>query len=114
MKPFTAFSNPPVFTLDYKLPGSGMEAAMDLENFKWLKRQDTVKFVVSDRKDLARAKEIIGKYELARRCHVILSPVFGSIDPEEMVDFMKEQKMNDIKMQIQMHKVIWDPEQRGV
>lgn len=114
LKPFTAFSNPPVFTLDYKLPGSGMEAAMDLENFKWLKRQDTVKFVVSDRKDLARAKEIIGKYELARRCHVILSPVFGSIDPEEMVDFMKEQKMNDIKMQIQMHKVIWDPEQRGV
>lgn len=114
LSPFTGYSNPPVFTLDYKLPGSGMESAMDTENFNRLKPEDTVKFVASDRKDLIRAKEIIGEYGLAERCHVILSPVFGSIHPEDMVEFMKEQKLNDIRMQIQMHKVIWDPEQRGV
>ncbi|MCI8668800.1 MAG: putative 7-carboxy-7-deazaguanine synthase QueE [Lachnospiraceae bacterium] len=114
LKPFTGYFNPPVFTMDYKLPGSGMESAMNQENFKWLKPEDTVKFVVSDRKDLIRAKEIIEGYALAERCHVILSPVFGSIEPENIAEFMKEQKLNDIRMQIQMHKVIWDPEQRGV
>ena len=87
---------------------------MDLENFNRLKPDDTVKFVVSDLNDLIRAKEIIGQYELTKRCHVILSPVFGNIEPKDMVEFMKEQKLNDIRMQIQMHKVIWDPEQRGV
>ena len=114
LEPFTGYPNPPVFTVDYKLPGSGMETAMDLENFNRLKPDDTVKFVVSDLNDLIRAKEIIGQYELTKRCHVILSPVFGNIEPKDMVEFMKEQKLNDIRMQIQMHKVIWDPEQRGV
>lgn len=114
LEPFTAYPNPPVFTVDYKLPGSGMESAMNLKNFNRLKPDDTVKFVVSDLKDLIRAKEIIGQYELSKRCHVILSPVFGNIEPKDMVEFMKEQKLNDVRMQIQMHKVIWDPEQRGV
>ena len=114
LEPFTGYPNPPVFTVDYKLPGSGMESAMDLENFNRLKPEDTVKFVVSDRNDLIRAKEIIEEYGLAKRCHVILSPVFGNIEPKDMVEFMKEQKLNDIRIQIQMHKVIWNPEQRGV
>ena len=42
------------------------------------------------------------------------SPVFGKIEPEEIVDYMISNNMNDIRLQIQMHKVIWDPEKRGV
>lgn len=104
----------PVFTMDYKLPSSGWERAMKVENFAILKPQDTVKFVCGSQEDLQRAWDIIREYRLTDRCHVYLSPVFGSIEPVHMVTFMETHKMNDVRLQIQMHKVIWDPEKRGV
>lgn len=104
----------PVFTMDYKLPSSGWERAMKVENFAILEPQDTVKFVCGSQEDLQRAWEIIREYRLTDRCHVYLSPVFGSIEPVHMVTFMETHKMNDVRLQIQMHKVIWDPEKRGV
>lgn len=106
--------NRPVFTMDYKLPSSGMEAGMVHENFALLQGDDTVKFVCGSREDLERAADIIGRYDLPRRCHVYLSPVFGSIDPAEMVQFMIDRRLNEVRLQIQIHKVIWDPDKRGV
>lgn len=102
------------FTVDYKLPGSGMERYMELSNYDNLNMQDTVKFVVSDIADLVRAKEIIEENGLTEKCNVYISPVFGKIEPEVMVKFMVENKMNDVNMQLQLHKIIWDPERRGV
>ena len=104
----------PVFTMDWKLPGSGMEYRMKPENLALLGENDTVKFVVSNASDLSRAEEIMRKYALLGRCSVYLSPVFGAIDPEDIVEWMKAQKLNDVRLQIQLHKVIWDPEKRGV
>ena len=43
-----------------------------------------------------------------------LSPIFGKIEPVEMVNFMIAHQLNDVRLQIQMHKVIWDPDQKGV
>lgn len=111
---FIEYKDRIVFTMDYKLDGSGMEAAMNYENFKHLNKLDTVKFVVSDSKDLIRAKDIIEQYSLIEKCHVMISPVFGKIQLNDIVEFMKINKLNDIKMQIQMHKVIWNPNKRGV
>ncbi|HAQ52791.1 MAG TPA: putative 7-carboxy-7-deazaguanine synthase QueE [Lachnospiraceae bacterium] len=102
------------FTMDYKLPQSGMEEKMLLENFSFLKEKDTVKFVASSKEDLDKAYDIIKKYSLIEKCHVYFSPVFGNIEPDEIVDYMISNNMNDIRLQIQMHKVIWDPEKRGV
>ncbi len=102
------------FTMDYKLPDSGMEDKMFLENFDILRRCDTVKFVSGSRTDLIKAKEIIDKYRLTDRCHVYISPVFGNISPEEIVEFMIENKMNNVNLQLQMHKIIWNPDKRGV
>ncbi|MBP3379748.1 MAG: putative 7-carboxy-7-deazaguanine synthase QueE [Ruminococcus sp.] len=104
----------PSFTLDYKLPGSGMEQHMLTENYEYLTGNDTVKFVAGSRADLEKAAEIIMKYDLMEKCSVYLSPVFGSIDPAEIVDFMAENRLNDIRLQLQLHKFIWDPEKRGV
>ena len=73
-----------------------------------------MKFVCGSREDLQRAWEVIQEYGLTERCHVYLSPVFGSIEPVDMVAFMETHKMNDVRLQIQIHKVIWDPEKRGV
>lgn len=104
----------PSFTLDYKLPGSGMESYMLTENYKYLTENDTVKFVAGSRADLEKAAEIIIKYDLREKCSVYISPVFGNIDPAKIVDFMAESKLNDVRLQLQLHKFIWDPEKRGV
>ena len=104
----------PVFTMDYKLRGSGMESGMSIGNFNYLCKNDTVKFVVSDEEDLERAYEISKQYHLNGKCNLILSPVFGRIEPERIVDFMKQKKWNGARMQLQIHKIIWDPDQKGV
>ncbi len=104
----------PSFTLDYKLPSSGMERFMEMENYELLTENDTVKFVCGDKTDLNKAFEIITAKKLAGRCSVYLSPVFGKIDPAQMVEFMLEHKMNDVNLQLQLHKFIWDPDKKGV
>ena len=104
----------PGFTMDYKLPESGSENDMCLENFCLLKNTDTVKFVCGSIGDLEKAKYIIEKYNLTKVCAVYISPVFDKIEPADMVSYMIENNLNDIKLQIQMHKVIWDPNLRGV
>ena len=104
----------PVLTMDYKLPSSGMESFMRKENFLLLDSRDTVKFVSGSIEDLNRAAEIISEYNLIERCHVYLSPVFGKIVPEDMVNFMLEKKLNGVNLQLQLHKFIWDPNKRGV
>ncbi len=111
---FCACPGRPVFTMDYKLPSSGFERPMVLDNFELLSKDDTVKFVSGSTEDLERAYEIIREYDLLRKCHVYFSPVFGDIEPAEIVSFMMSHKLNEARLQIQMHKVIWDPDRRGV
>lgn len=103
------------FTLDYKTAVSGMEDRMCLVNYENVRAQDTVKFVVGNLLDLQRAENIIEQYHLVEKgCGIYLSPCFGKIEPSEMVDFLIEHNMNDVNIQLQLHKFIWDPELRGV
>ncbi|MCM1024462.1 MAG: putative 7-carboxy-7-deazaguanine synthase QueE [Prevotella sp.] len=104
----------PIFTLDYKLPSSGMESHMLTENYKHLQKTDTVKFVAGSPADLERALEIIREYGLTEKCAVFISPVFGKIDPAEIVEFMIKNKLNGVNLQLQLHKFIWEPNARGV
>lgn len=102
------------FTMDYKLPCSGMEEKMSMDNFNNLSKNDVIKFVIGTESELSLIKGLINKYDLTEKCNVYLSPVFGMMNPEEAVNFMKENKLNDIRLQIQLHKIIWAPEERGV
>lgn len=111
---FLSIENPPSFNMDYKLPSSNMEDKMTLNNFKYLSYKDTVKFVSGSMEDLQKAKFIIDKYELTSKTNVCISPVFGQIDLAEIVEFMKYNKMNGVNLQVQLHKIIWDPNKRGV
>ena len=101
-----------VFTMDYKLPSSNMERFMHTENFALLHPQDTVKFVCGSKEDVLRAKEIAAQYK--PECPLYLSPVFGRIEPAEIVEIMKAERMGNFRMQLQLHKFIWDPMARGV
>ncbi|MBR2779699.1 MAG: putative 7-carboxy-7-deazaguanine synthase QueE [Firmicutes bacterium] len=115
IRPFLDFGGRrPVFTLDYKLPGSGMEAAMDTENYQYLEPEDSVKFVVSGREDMETACRIINTFDLAEKCNVFFSPVFGRIEPVEIVDFLLANRLNGVRLNLQLHKIVWDPDRRGV
>lgn len=104
-----------VFTMDYKLPGSGMEEQMNLENFEILKNRnnllDEIKFVIRDRQDFERAKQIIHAHSL--HSNLLFSPVAGECSAEELVDWMKEEIIPGGRLSLQIHKVIWG-DQRGV
>ena len=104
----------PAFTLDYKLPGSGMESAMLTGNYEHLRYGDAVKFVAGSIADLEKASEVIGEYGLTGKCTVFISTVFGKLTPADTAEFLIAHRMNDVRLQLQIHKYIWDPERRGV
>lgn len=104
----------PVFTMDWKLPSSGCEQFMLPANLELLAEQDTLKFVAGTEEDLQRAEELIIEHHLTKRCHVYFSPVFGQIEPERIVRFMMEKNLNEARLQLQLHKIIWEPDRRGV
>ena len=106
--------NRPIFTMDYKLGSSNMEHEMKISNFELLSTLDTVKFVVGDVRDLEIAKSLIFKYHLTAKCSVHFSPVFDKINMQTIVEFMKQNKMNGVRLQPQIHKIIWHPSMRGV
>ncbi len=116
LKPFMNLknSNRMSYTVDYKLPSSRMEIMMRAANFDILTENDTVKFVASDMNDLERAKTVIDAYDLTKKCHVLISPVYGEITPLEIADFIKEKTLNEVGLQIQLHKLLWGEETRGV
>ncbi len=114
ISPYDEMEHRPSMTLDYKLESSGMESFMKTTNYDHLKSYDTIKFVCGSMADLVKAKEIIDEFDLVSKCHLYLSPVFGQIDPAEMVEYMKEHQMNGVNLQLQLHKFIWDPEKKGV
>lgn len=114
LKPILNIEKRPSITIDYKLPGSGMEKNMFLYNFTQLTKLDTVKFVASNIEDLEKVKVIIEKFQLVNKCNIYLSPVFGKIEPETIVEFMKKNCINGVNFQLQLHKIIWHPDKKGV
>ncbi len=109
---FKNIENPPSITLDYKTLSSGMEDKMLMKNYEYLDEGDTVKFVSGSVEDLKKAKYISEKY--ISKAKIYISPIFGSIEPCEIVDFMKNNNMNNVRLQLQLHKFIWSPEKKGV
>ena len=91
-----------------------MNHMMVMENYDLIRTQDTVKFVVSDQGDLDKAREIIEENSLTDKVAVYLSSSFGVIKPEDIVNYMIEHNLNKVKLQLQMHKYIWDPNRKGV
>jgi 7-carboxy-7-deazaguanine synthase len=100
--------------MDLKTPGSGEVDKNLWSNIDHLTPGDEVKFVIGTREDYEWACEKVRRYDLTSRCHAVLfSPIFGRIDPRQIVEWILEDKLN-VRFQLQMHKFIWSPTQRGV
>lgn len=99
--------------LDVKCPGSGMTDRMYWPNLNQLTMKDEAKFVLAHRKDYDWSREIIAKYELTTRCSVLMSPVFGSLEPRQLAEWVLADRL-PVRFQLQLHKWIWAPDMRGV
>lgn len=99
--------------MDVKLSGSGESEHDFPQNFSYLKREDEVKFVVKGREDFLEALDIIREHNLQNRFQVFLSPVSGSTELRDLASWILEEKLN-VRLQNQLHKVIWGPDSKGV
>ena len=100
--------------MDLKTPGSGEVDKNLWSNIDHLTGLDEVKFVIGSREDYDWSVDKIRRFDLTKRCHAVLfSPIFGRIDPRQIVEWMLADKL-DVRFQLQMHKFIWSPTQRGV
>ena len=102
-----------VVILDVKTPGSGESSKMCWANLERLGARDAVKFVVTSEEDYRWARELIREKRLDARCHVLLSPSFGQVEPRELVAWMLRDQL-PARLNLQIHKYVWPPDERGV
>jgi len=102
-----------VIIMDVKTPSSGMSSHNDYSNFSHLKNTDELKFVISDRCDYDWAVRILKEHALMGRCTLLFSPAYGRIAPRELASWILADRL-DVRLNIQLHKYIYGPEERGV
>jgi 7-carboxy-7-deazaguanine synthase len=102
-----------VIILDVKTPGSGVSDAMDFSNFDRLKPSDEVKFVICDRADYDWSRDLITTFGLKGRAKILFSPALGMIAPAQLARWIVEDRL-EVRLNMQMHKYIFGPYERGV
>jgi len=102
-----------VVVLDLKTPASGMSDKMDFSNLDEMKHNDEIKFVITDRNDYEWSKNIIHRFDLMNKYHLLLSPAFGILAPETLSRWMIDDRVR-ARLNLQLHKYIFGPEKRRV
>jgi 7-carboxy-7-deazaguanine synthase len=92
--------------MDLKTPGSGEAGRNRWENIDLLNDRDEVKFVLCDEADYQWAKDTMAQHRLPARCPVLLSPVYESLKPANLAEWILRDKL-DVRMQVQLHKILW-------
>jgi 7-carboxy-7-deazaguanine synthase len=111
-RPLDALPRDVVRIVDVKTPGSG-EVATDLGYLDRLAPHDEVKFVVCSEDDWLWSLDVIRRYRLDRRCAVLVSPVHGLVDPRDLVRWLLASGV-EARLNLQLHKLVWGAEARGV
>ena len=99
--------------VDFKCPSSKMVKKNLWSIVDDLQPHDEVKFVIGNRGDFDWAKDRITEYSLDKICTLLFSPTFGEIDPQQIVKWILADNL-PVRIQMQMHKMIWSPEEKGV
>ncbi len=114
--PINTLPDAVVRIMDLKCPDSDMSQHNDWSNIPHLRAdRDEVKFVLAGRRDYEWSRDAVRQYNLTDCCKAVLfSPVFGEVEPKDIVDWMLEDGLDRVRFQLQMHKFIWPPSERGV
>lgn len=99
--------------LDMKVPSSGEADKMKYESLTMLRPEDEVKFVVGTFADFRWSVELIKQYALDGKVQLIFSPVWGQVTPLQLTEWALDTGI-DARVQVQLHKIIWHPDTRGV
>jgi 7-carboxy-7-deazaguanine synthase len=99
--------------VDVKPPGSGMAHRNRWANLALVGPRDEVKFVLAHRADYEWARAVIREHGLERRTQVLLSVVFGALEPRAVVEWLLEDALQ-VRFQLQLHKLVWEPDRTGV
>jgi 7-carboxy-7-deazaguanine synthase len=100
--------------VDVKCPGSGEAHRMHWPNLDRLAPHDEVKFVIRDRADYEYAADVLRRHDLGvRTAAVLFSPVHGVMNARTLAEWVLADRL-PVRVQLQVHKYIWDPQTRGV
>ncbi|MBI5635015.1 MAG: radical SAM protein [Nitrospirae bacterium] len=102
-----------VVIMDIKTPASGMSEKNDLSNLAYIKPADEIKFVICDRNDYEWAKKTVLEHDLSKRCTILFSPAAGNIEPRDLADWILRDRLK-VRLNMQLHKIIYDPDERRV
>jgi 7-carboxy-7-deazaguanine synthase len=111
-RPLDALPAAVIRVVDVKTPGSG-EPTTDFAYLERLLPHDEVKFVVCSEADFRWSEEVVRRHRLEGRVHVLFSPVWGKVEPKELAAWMLASGL-DARLSLQIHKVIWGADVRGV
>jgi 7-carboxy-7-deazaguanine synthase len=100
--------------LDLKCPDSGESHRNLWPNLEVLKPTDEIKFVIASRRDWEWTEATIRERNLDERFHCLVSAVFGAVEPADLAEWLLASGLHRVRMQLQLHKYIWDPSKRGV
>ena len=99
--------------VDMKCPGSEMTEKNDYRNLSLLTDQDELKFVIADKNDFEWSCNLIKDYGIEKRQNNFISPVHGKVNLEDLAAWVLDADVN-LRLQVQLHKVIWGPDKTGV
>jgi 7-carboxy-7-deazaguanine synthase len=106
-------SSPKVrYIMDFKLPDSGEMEQMIMSNLALLREQDELKFVIGSELDFRTAVEVLEQHPT--KALPMFSPVWETMPPRKLVELMLDAGLSKVKLNMQLHKIIWDPAMRGV
>jgi len=98
-----------VRVMDLKTPASGEVERNRMANLECLRAQDEVKFVICNRDDFKWSRDLVKKYRLAERCHVLFSPAYERQDAGELAGWILADRL-PVRLQLQLHKILWGGE----
>lgn len=99
--------------MDLKCPSSGESSKILWRNLDHLKPLDEIKFVISDRTDFDWAVETLNNYDLHKKWIILFSPVEEKLEKQQLAEWILQCRL-PVRMQVQMHKIIWGADKRGV
>ena len=91
-----------------------LHLTVDWKTALLLNDNDAVKFVVGSREDVSFARRKADEAGLWDRCTVLLSPLWGQMDPARIVDAMRAEGLTEARLQLQLHKILWPQVEKGV
>ena len=99
--------------MDIKMPGSGESAHDFVKNLKYLKQTDEIKIVIQDKNDFDSAVRFIELHKIDIGCVIFFSPVPDTVELKLLAEWIIQSELN-VRIQIQLHKIIWGKDAKGV